>query len=325
MIKRSVSFYSYQESYYTGRKSLEELMEYTGKTLGADGIEILAEQTPVGSFPNPSDADVDMWKGWLDKYGVTPACMDSFIDWMLYKNRILTLKEQVMQMERDLKLASRLGFPVIRVLCPVRKEVMEASIPIAEHYGVKMGIEVHSPMTFTARWITEYLEMMDRSGSKYVGIVPDFGIFQVRPAKKRIENALRSGARQEMVDLLCELTEAHTPFAELTSRMTAAGANAAEIDLANSFARTVYSEPKVLRDIAKYIVHCHGKFYDMDENCCESCIEYEEPLRVLHEIGYDGFISSEYEGQSLFGVDEFCDELEQVRRHQEMLKHLIGR
>ena len=323
MIKRSVSFYSYQETYYTGKKTLEELIAYTAG-LGAKGVEILAEQTLVGSFPNPSDRDVAQWKEWMEKYGVTPACMDSFIDWMLYRNRILTLKEQVMQMERDLKLASRLGFPVIRVLCPVRKEVMEASIPAAEYYGVKMGIEVHSPMTFTARWMTEYFEMMEKSGSKFVGVVPDFGIFQLRPPKKRLDDALVHGARQEMIDRLCSLTEAHTPFAQLTAELRGAGANEAEMALANTFVRTVWSEPSVLRDISKYILHCHGKFYDVDENDVETCIEYEEPIRILKEIGYDGFISSEFEGQSLYGVDEFCDELEQVRRHQEMMKRVIG-
>ena len=38
-------------------------------------------------------------------------------------------------------------------------------------------------MTLTARWIVEYMDMVVKSGSKYVGIIPDFGIFMMRPTR----------------------------------------------------------------------------------------------------------------------------------------------
>lgn len=323
-IKRSVSFYSYQETYYRGKHTLEELIEYTGKVLGAEGVEILAEQTPVGRYPDPSEADVEKWHEWMARYGTKPSCMDSFIDWNLYKTRTLTLKEQVQQMERDLKLAARLGFPVIRVLCPVRKEIVEASIPIAEFYGVKMGLEIHTPMTLKARWMTEYLEMAAASGSKYVGIVPDFGIFMMRPPKKQLDDAVRNGARPEVLGKIVSWCEEHLPFAELMSRTASLGANPAETAVAQSFARSVFTEPDSLCEIAPYIFHCHAKFYDMNENCEETSIDYENPIRVLKEIGYDGYLSSEFEGQRIYGDNEECDELEQVRRHHVMLRRLIG-
>lgn len=322
-IKRSVSFYSYQETFYKGEHSLEELIAFTGKTIGTEGVEILAEQTPIGRYPDPTEADVEMWHGWMNKYGTKPSCMDSFIDWNLYKNRTLTLKEQVQQMERDLKLAARLGFPVIRVLCPVRKEIIEASIPIAETYGVKMGLEIHIPMTLKAKWMTDYLEMAAKSNSKYVGIIPDFGIFMMRPAKRQLDQAIQKGARPEVLEKIVGWCEEHLPFPELMARTLSVDANQAEISVSQSFARNVFTEPDALRDIAPYIFHCHGKFYDMDVNNSETSIDYINPLRVLKEIGYSGYISSEFEGQRLYEDDD-CDEMEQVRRHQVMLKHLLG-
>lgn len=322
-IKRSVSFYSYQEAYYKGDCTLEDMIRFTGETLKAEGVEILAEQTPVGRFPDPTDEDVDRWHSWMEKYNTKPSCLDSFIDWYLYKNRTLTLKEQVKQMERDIRLARRLGFPVIRVLCPVRKEVVEASIPIAEYYGVKMGLEVHSPMKLSARWITEYMDMVVKSGSKYAGIIPDFGIFMMRPAKKQLDKARAGGARDEVLSQIISWCESHIPFAEMVANANALGVNDAEMSVVQSFARNVFTDPEELRAFAPYIFHCHGKFYDMDENCRETSIDYENPIRVLREIGYEGYISSEFEGQRLYGVDEVCDEFEQVRRHQAMLKRLV--
>ncbi|NLK89444.1 MAG: AP endonuclease, partial [Clostridiaceae bacterium] len=117
-IKLGVSFYSYQQAYYTGRKNLEQLIDATANVVGARGVELIPEQMPVGSFPDPSEADVECWFAWMEKYQTEPTCMDSFIDWMLYKDRILTKREQVDQMARDLRLASRLGFKTLRVLCP---------------------------------------------------------------------------------------------------------------------------------------------------------------------------------------------------------------
>lgn len=61
----------------------------------------------------------------------------------------------------------------------------------------------------------------------------------------------------------------------------------------------------------------------MDEDCHETSIDYENPVRVLNQIGYDGYISSEYEWQLMYGGDEAPDEAEQVRRHRVMLKRLV--
>lgn len=324
-IKRGVSFYSYQQSYYKGENSLEELIRLTSETVGAEGVELLYEQMPVGAYPYPADADVDRWHGWMEKYKTKPVCMDSFLDYMLYKGRICTLKEQVQMMEQDLRLAARLGFPAIRVLCPVRKETVEASIPIAEHYNVKMGLEVHSPMTLRSRWVLEYLDMFERSGSKHVGIIPDFGIFQLRPSKKALDNAIAAGADQKILDHITSSCENRVDFKQILAEIKKMGAGGAENAVAMSFARVKFSEPEWLRDIAKYIVHCHAKFYDMNEQCEETCIDYQAPVAILKDIGYDGYLCSEFEGQSLYkGADE-ADELEQVRRHHVMLQRLLDK
>ena len=323
-IKRGVSFYSFQESYFRGQYNLEDLIRLTSEVVGAEGIEILAEATPVGSFPDPSDADVDRWFGWMDKYKTKPTCMDSFIDYQMFKGRTLTLKEQVMQMERDLRLSARLGFTVMRVLCPVRKEIVEASIPYAEKYNVRMGVEIHSPMMLHSEWMEEYYEMFDRTGSKHVGIVVDFGCFQRKPPRKAVLNAIEQGGKQKILNYIVESCENMIPITEIIEAIKKMGAGAPEMELAQSFFRSRYSDPEHLRDVFKYILHFHGKFAEMDEDCHETSFDYEKPIRILKESGYDGYINSEYEGHKLYIEPEEADELEQVRRHHIMLRRLIG-
>ena len=118
-IKRSVSLYSYQQAYYLGQLDLEGCVA-AAAAAGAKGIELIPEQMPVGRFPNPWKQDVVWWKELMDKYGTTPTCMDTFIDFKMFeRKRYITLQEQVAFLERDLRLAAELGFPVIRVLCKI--------------------------------------------------------------------------------------------------------------------------------------------------------------------------------------------------------------
>jgi sugar phosphate isomerase/epimerase len=323
-IKRSVSFYSYQIAYSDGKMNMEDMIKATTQTAGAPGVEIIAEQTPVGSFPNPSERDVAHWFELMDKYKATPVCLDGMVDWMLYKNRISTLKEQVTMMKRDIELAAKLGFKCMRALCPLRKEVFEANIPIAEDCGVKIGLEVHQPMMLHAKWTDEYYEMFERSGSKFVGIVPDFGIFQLRPARKRVVDAIKQGGRERILNFLVESCEKGAPIVKTIEEIKKMDAGPAELGVAMSFVRARYNDPEQLRGLKKYLVHFHGKFNEVDENYNETSIDYVNPIKVLKDIGYDGYISSEYEGQGMYGPDEDPAEVEQVRRHQAMLKKLIG-
>ncbi|MGI6325654.1 MAG: sugar phosphate isomerase/epimerase family protein [Saccharofermentanales bacterium] len=323
-IKLGVSFYSYQQAYYTGQKNLEQLIDATANVVGAHGVELIPEQMPVGSYPDPSEADVERWFAWMEKYQTEPTCMDSFIDWMLYKNRILTKREQVDQMARDLKLASRLGFKTLRVLCPVRKEIVEASLPIAEHYGVKMGLEIHAPMTLNSRWTVEYMDMVVRNGSRFAGLIIDFGIFAKRPARKLLTNALQKGADPHILEAIAVACADNKPTEFLLGIVKEMGGGQAETGVAMSWARNRFSQPDRMRDYASYIIHCHGKFYDMDEQCNETGIDYQSPIAVLKDIGYNGYICSEFEGQRLYIGAEEPDEIEQVRRHHVMMRRLIG-
>jgi sugar phosphate isomerase/epimerase len=78
-----------------------------------------------------------------------------------------------------------------------------------------------------------------------------------------------------------------------------------------------WSEPDELKEIFPYIIHIHGKFFSMKDGL-EPNVRFEEVVKVLVENGYDGWISSEYEGQG--GVDTFALVREQqgmIRRFQQ--------
>jgi hypothetical protein len=71
--------------FFLKKMSLEDCIAAVAKT-GATGIEILGEQSMFG-FPKLTDAFVDQWFGWMDKYGVTPVCHDFMLDYTMIKGK----------------------------------------------------------------------------------------------------------------------------------------------------------------------------------------------------------------------------------------------
>lgn len=325
-IKQSVSLYSYQQAYFKKELDLEGAVA-AAAAAGATGIELIPEQMPVGRYPNPSDRDIAWWKDLMARYGTTPTCMDAFMDTRMYKGRYLTLPEQVQLMERDLKLASQLGFSCIRVLCHVRPEVVEAALPIAEHYGVIMGLEVHAPLTLTGEWVSNYVEMVERNGSRYAALIPDFGIFG-RGMNGAVMKAMTlKGVDPALLGKANEIIKAGGNIAPVLEEGRSKGLGG---DVLMTFQMAAmmnrYNNPEWLRPLAKHLCHFHAKFYLCDEDCNEASIDYAGPIKVLKDVGFEGYLSSEFEGQRSYQGQD-CkyeeDEIEQVRRHHVMMRRLI--
>jgi sugar phosphate isomerase/epimerase len=99
------------------------------------------------------------------------------------------------------------------------------------------------------------------------------------------------------------------------------------------FTRGPAAQPEDILEIIPYIISIHGKFYEMTEipgkpgQYEDVSIDYENVIKYLKQGGYNGYINSEYEGQRSQqdrGIENLADEVEEVRRHHEMLARLIG-
>jgi sugar phosphate isomerase/epimerase len=88
-----------------------------------------------------------------------------------------------------------------------------------------------------------------------------------------------------------------------------------------------------LGELADHVVNIHGKFNHMSEipgrpgEYHDATIDYDAPIAALKAAGWDGWINTEYEGQR-YHQDQprelLMDEVDQVRRHHEMLRRLIA-
>lgn len=322
-IKRGVSLYSFQEELFLGHMTVEDCVSFAA-SIGAKGIEILPEQN-IPSFPNVSDAEVGALRDMVARHGCEFTCYDMFLDTKLRSDRLMTDEEQVASIRRDLQLCNRLGIRNMRVLIFVRPDILEKCVPYAEELDVHMGVEVHAPWHMDHAWILRTIEVADRLGTKHLGLLPDMGIFMKHypPAfRARFE---REGARPEVAQfivdqheqkIMCEYT-----IYEVAVKMKG---NPAEIRMAETLRHAPYSNPKRIRDYIPYFHHIQAKFYEMTPDGHDPSLAYEEVIPELVAGGWNGYLSSEYEGNRWVQDVEEVDSREQVRRQHMMFQRLLS-
>ena len=287
-----VSLYSYMSDFGTVM-DLETAMASIAD-LGATGLEILGE-AHIPNYPNPSDEWVEQWFALLQKYGLEPTNYGSWIDTRLHSSgtnaRDMTAEEGAAVLQRDLRLAKRLGFRFVRpkigvvssdlVPHPIWTEAVEASLPLAEELDVVICPEIHSPTPIKHEVVEDYIALIRRTGTKHFGLLLDTGIFQDRPIP------LKPG--------------------ELPGQRPA-------------FLDGIHVDPNDVFDVIENVVFIQAKFHDIDEELDDKQIPWEPVLRALKDAGYTGYLSSEYEGER-----EPWRSIEQVRRQHSLIRQIADR
>ena len=322
-IKRGVSLYSFQEEMFLGQMTVEDCVAFAA-SIGAKGIEVLPEQN-MPTFPDISDREVGHWHEMMVRHGTELTCYDMFLDTKRRKDRLMTDDEQVASIRRDLVLCNRLGIRNMRVLVFVRPDILERCVPYAEDLDVHMGVEVHAPWYMDHAWILRTVEVVDRLGTRHLGLLPDMGIFMKHYPPVFRDRFIRQGARPEIVQFILDQHEqkimAEYTIYEVAVKMRG---NKAEVAMAETLRHHPFANPKRIRDFIPYFRHIQAKFYEMDADCTDPTHAYGEVIAELVAGGWDGYLSSEYEGNRWVQDVQPVDSREQVRRQHVMFERLIA-
>lgn len=280
--KRGVALYSYSAELGL-TKSLEECFEDL-HDMGAHGIEILAN-THIENYPNPTDEWVEKWFRLCDKYEIVPVEYGNWIDSHVLGYRDLTTEESYEMLARDIRLAHRLGFTVMRTKMPVIndalelvknwREIIKMALPLAEELGIKMCPEIHIPSNLKGKMVTEYVDFIKETGTKNLGLNIDFSVFR-------------------------------TEFSEGEYRDP----------------NYIPNVPEDLIPLLPYIYCCHAKFINMSDEFEETTIPYKEIIELLKKQNWDGYLLSEYEGADKY--EPGYEVGQTLRKHHIMMKNYIG-
>ena len=285
--KRGVSLYSYNGDYGVSM-NLEDMFSEMND-IGARGLEILAN-SHIEGYPNPSKEWLQNWDRLIEKFDIVPVEYGHWVDSRLYQGRELTSEESLIMLERDFKIANRLGFTVLRTklgvidddLTPVTnwREFIKMALPIAEKYNVRMCPEIHAPTLLKSKMVNEFVEFIEETGTKYFGLNIDFGVFQT--------NYLEA-----------------SEFGPYDFIMPQGG----------------HSEVEDIIPLLPYVYCCHAKFIKMSEECEEVTIPYEKIINTLTEHKWNGYMLSEYEGPHA-KVAGYAST--QIRRQHIMMRKILG-
>ncbi len=330
-IKTCVSLYSLQCEFMAGTMKLEDVFRYM-KELEVEGIELLPDQMLHGT-PEPSEETYAEWDRLVEKYGLDLACDDIFLNTNLYKNRELTKRECVDLIKKEIVMAHRLGFKVIRLVSMVPAWVLEPVLPTAEKYGISLCIEIHGGLGFDVPKTEEFLQEMLRLNSPYIGIVPDASLFCKRVPRVITEYYQQVfGTSDEIVRFVDEIfARGSDLFSEGKGidiyHVPGLSEHIVNKEADEAYAGNVFGfenrDLSCMDPYVKNIQHFHFKLYEMTDEGEEYSIDYREILEYLYKHGYDGYVSTEYEGNRWVLPGCEIPEKEQIAKHQKMLKKLL--
>lgn len=286
-LRYGVSLYSYTGDMNTVL-TLDDAMAQIAD-LGATGIEILGEGNIAG-YPTPTTEWIDSWHAGLARYGLEATNYGSWIDSRMWRDRDLTVDEGSAMLARDLRLAATLGFtsvrPKIGVVSmdlrphPIWEPVIERNLDLAAELGVTICPEIHAPTPIRHPVVDDYISFIERTGTSSFRILIDTGIFQ-----RAVTTVKHDGLSEEAVE--------------------------------EGWRKPLAVPMEDLVAVLPYVAFIQAKFFDIDDELNDRQIPWREILQTLIEHGYDGYLSSEYEGDRAP-----YRSIEQVRRQHTLLRRL---
>ena len=288
------------------------------------GLEVVGFQSLRG-WPNVSDEFATGFRGLLDECELVPTAMSMNLDLARRRDRRMTEEEALEYVERQMEAGKRLGFPIGKSAILSTPGFVEGLARIAERLEMRFGVEVHSPESVDSPHVAHLRELFDAVGSPLLGFVPDFSasMHDVPPSLVRAHR--ESGMSEELIALVSEVwhSDATMPekfgrFHEEAGKLGASPGDVGKLNMVLTMHGSM--DPRRWAELMPQVVHVHGKFYGIDESGNEPSIDHEAIMNVLVESGYDGYISSEWEGHA---YTDAMSGYEVCRGHHDLCRRLL--
>jgi hypothetical protein len=222
----------------------------------------------------------------------------------------LTDDELIAYMELQIAAAAKLGFPLARVQISLTPDSMERLLPVAERYGITLAIEIHAHHHSQHNLVQALRDRYEKLNSPLLGFVADWGTTTTGLAPSMVEAYRRRGASTDFLRAADQLWQRYydegppkddpshgARFGSFIELAAQHGSPELGIDLAIN-ATGLFGPARVdsWQELMPWIRHVHGKFFGVDAAGEEPSVPVRALVAQLVHHGYDGAISSEYEG-----------------------------
>lgn len=323
-LKLGATLFAFTNEWHARQYNLEQLVAKVAERKLGPGLEVIGFQSFRG-FPHISDDTAARFKDLVAQHALTPSCLGLNADVALRRGAMMSVDEQVEYHVPQLEAAAKLGFPVARLQFAAPAEVAIRLLPLAEKHGIKIGPEIHAPLSPASPPVMAYREAYAKANSPLLGFIPDFGCCAHTLPPSYLANLRAQGMPDDLLQLAIEVwhlpQDAGWKRGEFARQVAPLNADPAIVSaLSVMFNIVSPNTADIWREILPQVIHVHGKFYDFDDSGNESAIPYEEILPMFRDSGYDGFMSSEWEGHLYCRTDAF----DMVAKHQAMARRILG-
>ena len=325
-IKLGITLYSLTSEWAAGHYTFESLLQEVADQGFGPGVEFNAAQM-LRTYPTVDDEFVTMWRGAMDRLGLEPSAMGTNLDMGRRFDRDMTPDEEYEFLAVQLETANKLGFNRV-VIRSAGKELLRRLLPLAERYDQKLGYELHAPAGPNDPKITAIREMYDELDSDRLGFTADFSS-TMHSLSPTLHRTLRQMGLPDEHFAVMEQTwrkpiPMHERNQEFEDYLRDHDFDPAQLGPFTRLAFNMHGlvPPEEWMDIMPRIFHVHSKFYDIDEHGNEPAMDIPRIIKQFVEGGYQGYLSSEWEGHAFADLGE-SDPVELVGLQHKLIRNTI--
>ncbi|WP_336853556.1 sugar phosphate isomerase/epimerase family protein [Sinomonas albida] len=325
-IELGITLYSLTSEFAAGMYTPETLVKVVADEGLGPGVEFNIAQM-LRTYPHVDDEFVRFWRDSMDRYGLTPSAIGTNLDMGRRKERDMTPDEEYEFLAAQLQTAHCLGFHRV-VIRSAGKELLRRLLPLAEQYDQRLGYEIHAPSGPNDPKVVQIREMYEELGSDRLGFTADFSSTMHSLSPTLFRTLRQMGLPEEHFTVMEEVWRKPLPMHERNQEfedyLRADGFDPAYLGPFTRLAFNMHGlvAPEEWLDIMPQIFHVHAKFYDIDEDGNEPAMDIPRIVRQFVVGGYEGFLSSEWEGHAFADLGE-SDPIDLVKKQHELMRKAI--
>ncbi|MFJ2620485.1 sugar phosphate isomerase/epimerase family protein [Glutamicibacter sp. NPDC087344] len=325
-IELGITLYSLTSEFAAGQYTQETLIKAAADHGLGPGVEFNIAQM-LRTYPHVDDEFIKLWRTSMDRYGLVPSAVGTNLDMGRRKDRDMTPSEEYDFFAAQLHTAHQLGFNRI-VIRSAGKELLRSLLPLAEKYDQKLGYEIHAPQGPNDPKILQIREMYQELDSERLGFTADFSSTMHSLSPTLFRTLRQMGLGEEHLALMQQIWREPLPMHERNQKfedyLLAHNFDPARLGPFTRLAFNMHGlvPPEEWLDIMPQIFHVHAKFYDIDQDGNEPAMDIPRIVRQFVRGGYQGFLSSEWEGHAFADLGE-SDPIDLVKKQHTLMRQAI--
>ena len=325
-IKLGTTLYSMTSEFAAGLYTPETLIKAVHDEGIGPGVEFNIAQL-LRTYPDVDQEFVKLWFDSLERYGLEASAVGTNLDMGRRKDRDMTPDEEHEFLARQLKTANLLGFKKV-VIRSHGKDLLRSLLPLAEKYDQFLGYEIHAPSGPNDPQVLQMREMYDELKSERLGFTADFSSTMHSLSPMLLRTLGQMGMDEKhfpvMEEIWREPTHMQVRNQKFEDYLSGEGVDFLRFGPFTRLAFNMHGlvPPEEWLDIMPQIFHVHAKFYDIDENGDEPAMDIPRIVKQFVDGGYEGHLSSEWEGHAFADLGE-ADPIDLVQKQHALMRKAI--